>query len=55
MLFTVNARVTLTTITKPPEVIINKFLSLFLSSSFNTVKGKWLEPTYSNDLEGNIK
>ena len=37
----------LTAITKPPEVIVNKFLSLclFLSSCFLAVKGKWLEPT----------
>ena len=53
MLFTVNERVIcLTTITKPPEVIVNKFLMslcLLLSSCFLAdylaVKGKWLEPT----------
>ena len=35
------------TITKPPEVIINKIfcLYLFLSSCFDAVNGKRLEPT----------
>ena len=39
----------LTTITKPPEVILNKFflsLCLFLPYCFHAVKDKWLEPTY---------
>jgi hypothetical protein len=36
----------LTTITKPPEVIVNKFfLSMFLSSCFHALQCKRIEPT----------
>ena len=42
----------LTTITKPAEIIVNKFfcLCLFLSSCFHAVKGNRLEPTRGTSI-----